>query len=179
MKRMSFLQETIGKYLLAISAKQTNRTVVSSNFTTAKSIGIIYDAIDQDMHQKVAAFGDAIMKSYNSNVSMLGFMSNPELKSCFAGQFGCKHFSKQDFTWYGTANNVIITDFINSPFDILIDLSVDSIYPLQYVSKLSQAMFKIGRLDPNFTLDMMIDIEKEKNIDYLMNQIHTYILMLK
>ena len=59
-----------------------------------------------------------------------------------------------------------VTDkFIKEPFDILIDLSLENYYPIQYNTALSPAKFKAGRYtqdDPY--LDLMIDIEKEKQL---------------
>jgi hypothetical protein len=180
MRKLSFIQEFIGSKLLKYNAKKVVRHIHANNFEHAKTIGIIYDAIDQNQHKKITTFADSIMKNYGITVQMVGFVSNAELRTAFSGQFGCKYVTKKDFSWYGIGENSIITDFINTPFDILIDISVETIYPLHYMTTLSVAGFKVGRyIEENMHFDLMIDIQKENNIDYLIEQIHIYLSMIK
>ncbi|HON52279.1 MAG TPA: hypothetical protein PLS12_03665 [Bacteroidales bacterium] len=180
MRKLQFVQEFIGSYLLKIQAKKVVRELQACNFEHAKTIGIVYDAIDQEQHKKVASFAAMLMETYGSQVQMVGFVSNAELTSAFSGQFGCKYITKKDFTWYGDEQNCIISDFIKTQFDILIDISVESIYPLLYITQLSTAKFKVGRFcDKNMHLDLLIDVKNNESIDYLINQIHVYLSMIK
>jgi len=180
MRKLSFIQEFAGEYLLKIQAKKVVRELRANNFEHAKTIGIVYDAIDQIQHKKVTAFADTIMKSYGTNVQLVGFVSNAENRAAFSGQFGCKYITKQDFTWYGDEQNCIISDFIKTPFDILIDLTVETIFPIQYITTLSTASFKVGRLtEKNMNYDLLIDIKNDITIDILIEQIQVYLSMIK
>jgi len=180
MRKLSFIQEFAGAYLLKIQARKVVRNLRASDFDHAKTIGIVYDAIDQEQHKKVVTFADMLMKTHQVNVQLVGFVSNAELRTAFSGQFGCKYITKADFTWYGDEQNCIISDFIKTPFDILIDLTVETIYPIQYITVLSTASYKVGRLiEDKMDYDFMIDIKKDPTIDNLIYQIQVYLAMIK
>ncbi|NJK86580.1 MAG: hypothetical protein HC906_12035 [Bacteroidales bacterium] len=65
--------------------------------------------------------------------------------------------------WYQKPFGDTIDQFIKTPFDILINLSLDESYPIKYILALSASKFKVGKFfkEPNY-MDLMIDVEKEK-----------------
>ncbi|NJM15859.1 MAG: hypothetical protein HC896_11270, partial [Bacteroidales bacterium] len=58
--------------------------------------------------------------------------------------------------------SVTVESFIQTKFDILINLSLEPSYPIEYVVALSNAQFKVGKFEQdNLHLDLMIDLTKE------------------
>jgi hypothetical protein len=180
MRKLSFIQEFIGSILLPYKAKKVERKLQLCNFETAKTIGIVYDALDQEHHKKIAGFIDLLLKTYAVQVHAVGFVLNAELRTAFSGQNGCKYITQKDFTWYGDEQNSIISDFISTPYDMLLDLSIETTYPMLYLTRLSKASFKVGRyIENDMRYDLMIDVKKHETIDYLIEQIHVYLSMIK
>ncbi|MCL2328974.1 MAG: hypothetical protein FWC39_10760 [Bacteroidetes bacterium] len=185
---MNFLQERFGRYFLKLRVKKTKRKLHVSTFDTAQNIAIIYDNSGTlsngkplYVNQKIKNFTQTIAGIHaETKITLLGFCSTTYTKQLHKTEvFSSEIFTKKDFTWYGTAKSETLEKFINTPFDMLIDLSVEQNFPLEYIVQLSKASFKIGRLNQSLLYDFMIDIKNEKNIDYLIQQISVYLPSLK
>ena len=65
--------------------------------------------------------------------------------------------------------------FINTMFDILIDINFEKVFPIHFISSLSKASFKVGLFDKetnNSTFDLMMELKKPVHVeDYLANVI--------
>lgn len=181
MSKMNFLQEHLGRYFLKVRTKKTKRKLHVNNFDTAHTIAIIYNCTDKKNNQKIEQFAQTIADSHaDIQISLLGFCGANTTKQLHKTDiFSNKTFTKSDFTWYGAAKSATLEKFIKTPFDILIDLSLEQNFPLEYIVQLSHASFKIGRLHQPLLYDFMIDIKNEKNIDYLIQQISVYLPSLK
>ena len=83
MRKLHFVQEFIGAYLLKIQAKKVSRSLQACNFEYAKTIGIVYDAIDQEQHKKVANFAAMLMKTHNCQVQMVVLFRTQNLPQLF------------------------------------------------------------------------------------------------
>ena len=75
---------------------------------------------------------------------------------------------------------MIIQNFINEKYDVLLDLNINDHFSLKYISALSKADFKVGKFS---TLgveiyDMMIDSDNTKTLKYFLKQVDIYITML-
>ncbi len=88
---------------------------------------------------------------------------------------GINFYCKTDLNWYYKPKNKIIAQFVNHEFDILFDLSLKDYFTVNYTGSLSKASFKIGIQKENTYQDLTIDINKNKSIDYLIEQIKHYL----
>ena len=93
----------------------------------------------------------------------MGYVDSKKLIDHYLYRKGFDFFCKNDLNWYYKPVSSQTEQFINEPFDILINLSLDYQFPIHYISSASKASFKTGRYSATDTsLDFMIDIEKEK-----------------
>ncbi|MDR2962760.1 MAG: hypothetical protein LBU90_03845 [Bacteroidales bacterium] len=178
---MNFFQEHIGRYLLKLRSKHTQRKLHVNNFETAHSIAIMYHETSKTQAQKVMQFAQYIAHTYaETSISIMAFRALNKGKQVYKTEdFSKTIITQNDFSWYGTAKSATLEKFIQTPFDILIDLSMEEIFPLQYILQLSHASFKIGKLNSTLHYDFMIDVKNEKNIDFLIQQISVYLPSLK
>ena len=74
-----------------------------------------------------------------------------------------------------------VNRFIQKPFSILIDLNFDNCFPIEYISTLSNAKFKVGAngLYRDSICDMVISLEENKKLKYLIIQLKHYLKMIK
>ena len=89
-------------------------------------------------------------------------------------------FSTKQLNWFGKPTSMIIQNFINEKYDVLLDLNINDHFSLKYISALSKADFKVGKFS---TLgveiyDMMIDSDNTKTLKYFLKQVDIYITML-
>ncbi len=96
-------------------------------------------------------------------VSVLGYVHSKKLIDHYLYRKGFDFFTKNNLNWYNRPKSDTVEDFMKKPYDILINLSLERYYPIQYVLALSPSTFKVGKYfeEPNY-MDLMIDIEKEK-----------------
>ena len=74
-------------------------------------------------------------------------------------------------------NGKVLTNFIEEPYDILIDTSINAFFPFKYIVSNSQAKFKVGRQELEYSdrFDMMIKVEEGKDLRYLLRYIDHYL----
>ena len=178
---MGVIQENLGKQLLSLRTSRNDRKPKVYTFENAKTIGILYNATNKEIHQRVADYADFICKSHTGiKVKMLGFLALPELEKCLPTTVPTDYFSSNDFTWTGRLQRGKAYDFAKERFDILLDLTTVTIYPIHYVELLSKASYKVGRyIENDLRYDLLIDIKKENTIVYLITQINVFLTKIK
>jgi hypothetical protein len=82
--------------------------------------------------------------------------------------------------WTGRPSGHIVQNFIDEPFDLLLDLNDGKSFALYCVGGLSRASFKIGRYeeDGEHLHDMLIDSPADKGLKFYLRQIDTYLQLI-
>lgn len=178
---MGIIQERLGSILLSLRTSRNDRTPKVYTFENAKTIGIIYNAVDKDTHQRVANFAEYLSKTHiGIKVSMLGYLTMPELEKCLPTTVPTDYFTFDEFTWSGRLQRGKAYDFSKKRFDILLDLTTETTFPISYVQLLSKASYKVGRyIEDDLRHDLLIDIKNENTIAYLITQINVYLTKIK
>jgi hypothetical protein len=132
------------------------------NINEAKTVGIIYNATNSVSFEIIRDFTRILIQK-KIEVSVLGYVDSKKLIDHYLYRKGFDFFTKNNLNWYNRPKSDTVDDFMNKPYDILINLSLEEYYPIQYVLALSPSAFKVGKYfeEPNY-MDLMIDIEKEK-----------------
>jgi hypothetical protein len=162
MKWADNIKARIGRQRLADMTGSADRKITLCTLSEAKKIGILYDATEYISFEIVR---DLVKQLSNNSISIsvLGYVDNKKLIDHYLYRKGFDFFCKNDLNWYYKPVSSQTEEFINEPFDILINLSLDYLFPIHYIISASKATFKTGRYSLTDTsLDFMIDIEKEK-----------------
>ncbi len=154
----------IGQKVLERKLRGSTRIPVVCNINNAKKIGIIYNATHLVSFEIIRNFVKDLSQKKIS-VTALGYVNSKKLIDHYLYRKGFYFFTKSNLNWFDKPVTDAVEEFIKIPFDILINLSLEEYYPVQYVVALSISTFKAGRYfdEPNY-LDFMIDIEKEKKV---------------
>jgi hypothetical protein len=162
MKWADNIKAGIGRRMLEGKALSADRKINLCTLSEAKKIGIIYDATEYISFEIVR---DLVKQLSNNSItiSVLGYVDSKKLIDHYLYRKGFDFFCKNDLNWYYKPVATQTEQFINEPFDILINLSLDYQFPIHYITSASRASFKTGRYSAtDASLDLMIDIEKEK-----------------
>jgi len=133
----------------------------------AGCIGILYDATDRDTFADFCEFYKDLKDSHKSPVS-LGYIDFKETLSFHPlARPEADYFFKSQVNWLQKPNSAVVDNFINEPFDILINLTLQDNYSLDYIAAVSKAGLKIGRAqsavafcyDLTFQLDESADLK--------------------
>jgi hypothetical protein len=151
-----------GRKVLQKKLKNLKRSTKVCNINSAKTVGIIYNATNSVSFEIIKDF-TKILAQKKIEVSVLGYVHSKKLIDHYLYRKGFDFFTKNNLNWYNRPMSDTVENFLKKPYDILINLSLEKYYPIQYVLALSPSSFKVGKYfeEPNY-MDLMIDIEKEK-----------------
>ena len=152
----------IGKRVLKRKLRDRARSTKVCNINEAKNIGIIFNATQLVSFEIIRNLTKELTER-KIKVSVLGYVHSKKLIDHYLYRKGFSFFTKGNLNWFKKPVSESVEEFINIPFDILINLCLEESYPIQYIVALSASSFKVGKYsdEPNY-LDFMIDIEKEK-----------------
>jgi hypothetical protein len=171
----------IGKVILTNKIAGTKRKVSYSNLGLVKSIGIVWDVSKTDDFIILSRFYQK-MHERNIEVKIIGYFDGKTLPDQYTAIrfLTCIRTKELDFFYHPVSPEA--NNFIKNRFEILIDINFKKLVPLQYISSLSNAAFKVGLLDSeinNNPFDLMMEIKRPVDIENYLNQIIHYLEMIK
>ena len=165
----------IAQYFLKQELEEHARERGFDGFENSKSIGIIFDASQKD-DLELATRYVKYLKDHKKRIKAIGFFQGKTIPDMVYSKLEFDYFTKKDLNWYFKPTPGFIEQFINEDFDILIDLNLDLAFPLEYISCLSKAKFKIGKYrEKENHYDLMINVPDEKGIKYFLRNLDLYI----
>ena len=125
----------------------------------AVHIGIIFDATNLDQREKVMQFSQDLKKK-DFRVKLIGYFDH-QIDSL---SIPFKYFTIKDLNFSYIPNDSIAQEFMDKPFEVLINLAYDLILPIDYICTVSKAKFKVG--PPNFkNADYDLIVESNGSLD--------------
>lgn len=156
------LKKKVGTYVLEKHIKSTVRKMRSCNLREAKTIGVLFDATHPFSFEIIK---DLVkdLSSTAKEVMVLGYVDSKQMIDHYLYRKGFEFFTRNHLNWFNKPQSDAVNEFIKKDFDILLNLSLEQSYPVNYIFSLSKAKFKAARFYENdLTADLMINIEKEK-----------------
>jgi hypothetical protein len=127
-----------------VSAKK--RREVAYNFETTKTMGVLYP-FNINISTVMDSLKD-IAQRYDIEVVFVIYFPLDKLSEGIEENSPSRIiFSNNECNWFGKPKIATINSFINTKFNLLVDLSLKSWFPLQYIAISSHAEFKIGRIN--------------------------------
>lgn len=151
------------------------------NLADAKSIGLVYKIESKESYDHLHKFAKYLKSEFGiKQILMMGYWDNKkETPEFLKAKVDFEFFTKGNLNWAGIPKGVNIDNFLNEPFDILIDLNSYFNVPLRYLVAKSKAKLKVGRFskenEPYF--DIMIGDNKINFEDYG-NELVKYLTMI-
>ncbi|MBS4014626.1 MAG: hypothetical protein KGZ97_12870 [Bacteroidetes bacterium] len=155
-----------------------NKTIV--NYYDAVSIGIIYDASKEQDYVFITQAVKELQKD-QKKVKTLGFIRQKKMPAYGFPKLTFEFCTKKDFSWNFKPKKQEIKEFIEYPFDILIDLTARDIYQFKYIVGLSKSNFIVGPFDEKWNkfYDLMIKVNDDCSIEEFLKHCYHYLKMLK
>ena len=143
-----------------------------TNISAAQQVGILFEIGDPAANQKVQDWAESL-RTNGRKVSLLGYLDARKP----AGYYDFSHFTRRDLNWYLQPVTRLALDFIEKPFDILITLCLTECLPLEYISALSRAHFRIGPYmhDTTYCYDMMLHLAQPHGYPKLIEETMFYL----
>ena len=170
-----------GEYQLSRRLKKMQRNQRMHNFDTARTIGIIFNATQLENFTHVKEFLNTL-RDKDLEIYAIGYVDKKEIDDQLVIRKNFNFFCRTDLAWNYLPTAPFVNELIDKKLDILIDLSITPHFALQYMAALSKASFKIGVYTPEKEkqriYDLMLDISKQPDISYLIEQVKYYLNMI-
>jgi len=177
MSLISKVQSYFYNYYLKQRLKLERFDRNSMDFDQTKSIGILFDATENNSRKEVMKYAELLSKN-GKQVKLLGFI-NEKLKEA---SFPFKYFTKQNLSWSMIPKGTEIDQFIKKDFDVLINLYLPNRklglvnLPIEYISTFSKAQLRVGPFsENNDSYDLIIDTPKETDLQHLIKQVDFFL----
>jgi hypothetical protein len=170
----------IGKNILTKKISRTKRKVHYSNINHVKSIGIVWDASKPEDFASLSRFHQKMLER-NIEVKILGYFPGKNLPDQYTAIRYLTFIRRKEISFFYQPVSSDSNSFINNRFDVLIDINFRNTFPLQFISALSAASFKVGLFDSetsNGPFDLMMEIKNPVGIDNYLNQVIQYLEMI-
>jgi hypothetical protein len=169
-----------GMAILSNKLSKIKRKVSYSNIGQVKNIGIAWDASKTEDFAGLSRFYQK-MHERNIEVRILGYFPGKELPDQYTAIRYLTCIRKKEINIFYHPVSSEVNSFINTRFDILIDINFRKLLPLKYISTLSNAAFKVGLYESEteeLPYDLMMEIKNPVGVDNYLGQIIQYLEMI-
>jgi hypothetical protein len=172
------IRKKIGYFILNKKIPGLSRKKQFVNLSDAGTIGILFHQTDDE---SFAAVQDLLksLASEGKQIAAIGYIDSKKIPDFYLLRKGFNFFCIDDLNWFFQPEPAFINDFIEREFDILINLSIDNRFPVEYIYALSKAKFKTGKYrNGSSHADLAIDIKDNRDVGYLIKHIIHYLRII-
>lgn len=164
-----------GKRALQKEAARLQRVKRAVNLSEAREIGILFNMVSEEEYERVGKFAKSLQEQ-GKKVHIIGLFHAKKLPPYYIPKLAYDIITPVNLDLFYRPDTLFAKQFIDHPFDILIDLSTISEFPLHYIAVLSKAGFKLGRMveDKEMPYDLMIESAHEMESEELIENIIHY-----
>jgi hypothetical protein len=170
----------IGDGILKNKIAKTTRKPHYSNLSQVKKIGVVWDASKIEDFASLSKFFQK-MAEQKTEVRILGYFQGKNLPNQYTAVRYLSIIKREELNMFYHPVSSETDTFITNHFDVLIDLNFKKLMPLQYISSLSHAKFKVGLFESetkNTPFDLMMDLKSPVNIEEYLNHVIHYLEMI-
>lgn len=143
----------------------------SVDFDKAHSFGILFEATELSSREAVLQYAGQL-KEMGKSVRLLAYFDNRVESESFPFHF----FNKKNIDWLYRPTGHSVKEFLDHPFDILLNLSMEENPALEYIAALSQAHFRVGAFSKAIhCYELMIDLPPSQSLPDLIKQIEFFL----
>lgn len=170
----------IGNSIFTKSLIKAKRKSSYPGMSQIRKIGIIWDASKTGDFSSLSKFHQR-MEERNIDVKIFGYYPGKELPDQYTAIRFLTCMRRKDLNFFYIPASTEADVFMGTKFDILIDVNFDRLFPLQYITRLSSASFKVGLFNSetdSSTFDLMMEIRKPVKVDEYLTQVIHYLEMI-
>jgi hypothetical protein len=142
----------------------------------AKTIGIVFDAKDNNTFESVKKFIQQL-KEYTKNVHAIGYIDEKLTPNYSYIKTDIDLFNKKELQSFYRPQSTYIKTFMEDEKDLLIDLNIHQKIPLRYITAASKAKCKVAmHLPENEALhDLLIAVTPQQGLEFYLQQTIKYL----
>lgn len=179
MKIIQNIREKFAKSFLLKQLHEKNRQQRPVSIKNARTAALLYYLPDEAIYKKVELIISRLTE-LNLKIKVVCYTDLKTIPYYFVPKISQDILTIKDINWRFQPQKPFVKEFINTEYDILIDLSLDDYLPLLYCAALSNAGLKVGRYKEEHQLlyDLMIHAAPDETIDSFAEQVIHYLSMI-
>lgn len=176
MKIIQKIREKFAKSFLLKQVNESDRKQKQINLDKARTVALLYYLPDEATYTAVESIISRLIE-LNLKVRVVCYTDLKITPYYFIPKISQDIVTVKDIDWRYQPKKPFVKEFINTEYDILIDLSLNDHLPLLYCSALSRAGLKVGRFQEDHELfyDLMIHAGPDETIDSFSVQVIHYL----
>lgn len=173
------IRQFIGRKVLISRARALRRNKRFNNLHNAHKIALVWSVEKEDDLKIINSFHKEMQKR-EIQTDIICYYPGYILPDNLTALRHINCFKLSDLNYFYMPVSPGIIEFINTPYEILIDINFENRFPLQWITALSMAELKIGTIDAeiSYLLDMTFDLNTKKEIAYYLDQVKCYLEMI-
>ena len=187
---MNFIQQirtAAGNYFLYKGISTLKRSKKLVNINSASSIGLLFELTEESVYYSVQKYFQQFQEK-KIKVKALGYASNKLVTNHFLPVLSFDFFSRKQLNCLNIPKTQCVQDFIDTDFDICINIASDRVFPLKYIAGMSGARLKVGAYsrempgkqykEHSLIYDIMLLSEENHDQIIFLENIHEYLNLL-
>lgn len=176
MKTIQNIREKFAKSFLLKQINETKRNQKPINLENARTVALLYYLPDEATYKTMEIIL-AKINDLNLKVRVVAYTDQKFYPHYFIPKISQDILTAKDVNWRLQPQKPFVKEFIETEYDILIDLSLGDYLPLLYCAALSKAGLKVGRFQEDHELfyDLMIHAGPEETIDSFATKVIHYL----
>ncbi len=176
MKIIRHIREKFARSFLLQQLNDMERERKQINLDSARTLALLYYLPDEATYKTVESILSRLA-DINLKVRVVCYTDLKIIPHYFIPKISQDIITAKDINWRIQPQKPFVKEFINTEFDILIDLSLTDHLPLLYCAALSKARLKAGRFQEDHQLfyDLLIHAGPEETIESFAGQIIHYL----
>ncbi|HUS86574.1 MAG TPA: hypothetical protein VMW76_04970 [Bacteroidales bacterium] len=170
---------SIGKSIIRKRLGKTHRVKKFNNLRNAHKIGIVWDGTFISEFSSITNFHRE-MHDRGIQIDIICYFPGKILPNEYTALRYLTCFKRSDLGLFYCPETPEVEEFINTPYEIIIDINFGRHFPLYFITSLSKAEFKVGASNTinHNTLDMTIELSGKDSITYYLDQVKHYLEMI-
>lgn len=155
---------------------EMKRSLKPINLENARTVAVLYYLPDEATYKIMESILGKLYE-LNLKVRVVAYTNQKFNPHYFIPKITQDILTAKDVSWRFQPQKAFIKEFIETEYDILIDLSLNDHLPLLYCAGLSRAGLKVGRFQEDHQLfyDLMIQTGPDETIDSFVTQVIHYL----
>ena len=170
-----------GRSILRRRASSVRRLKPKFDLDKVKRIGVLWDASNEDDFKHIAALNRQMME-IGKTVEVLTWIPGKDVPYRLTGLTYMKFLKNADLNWVFIPISDDAHKFIETKFDLLIDINPSDVLPLTFIATLSPSPMKVGpddSVDPvNSPYDLMIQAGHPLKTALFLEQVLHYLTLI-
>ena len=169
-----------GRAILRKKFARMKRIKFKGNISSAKTMGLVWDASKPDDFTVLSRFHQKMLER-NIDLRIISYYPGKEVPDRITAIRYLTCLKQQDLNYFFRPSSPEAEQFIKTPLDILIDLNFRDNFPLEYISSLSNAGFKVGIFNNKYhtnPFDLMMEVRDTTDINDYLSQVIHYLEMI-